>query len=59
MNFEFVFRKKNASPAVISNYAGPPPLVRPPSPRPEPCLNFGFQYTLIRNNWSKKFGVVY
>ena len=24
-----------------------------------PCLDFGFQYALIRNNWSKKFGVEY
>ena len=23
------------------------------------CLDFGFQYTLIRNSWSKKFGVEY
>ena len=21
-----------------------------------PCLDFGFQYALIRNNWSKKLG---
>ena len=27
--------------------------------RSGPCLDFGFQYTLIRNNWSKKFGVEY
>ena len=24
-----------------------------------PCLDFGFQYTLIRNNRSKKFGIEY
>ena len=24
-----------------------------------PCLDFGFQYALIRNNWSKNFGVEY
>ena len=23
------------------------------APRPGPCLDFGFQYALIRNNWSK------
>ena len=34
--------------------SGPPRLARPP--RPGPCLDFGFQYTLIRNNRSKKFG---
>ena len=34
--------------------AGPPRLAKPPGPRP--CLDFGFQYTLIRNNWSKKIG---
>ena len=26
-------------------------------PRPGPCLNYGFQYALIRNNQSKKIGV--
>jgi hypothetical protein len=36
---------------------GAPRLARPP--RPEPCLDFGFQYAFIRNNWSKKFGVEY
>ena len=36
---------------------GPPRLARPP--RPGPCLDFGFQYALIRNNQSKKFGVEY
>ena len=34
---------------------GPPRLARPP--RPGPCLDFGFQYALIRNNRSKKFWV--
>jgi hypothetical protein len=38
-------------------YPGPPRLLRPP--RPGPCLNFGFQYALIRSNQSKKFGVEY
>ena len=28
-------------------------------PRTGPCLEFGFQYVLIRNNWSKNFGVEY
>ena len=32
---------------------GPPRLARPP--RPGPCLKFGFQYALVRNNQSKKF----
>ena len=32
-------------------------LARPT--RPGPCLDFGFQYALIRNNRSKKFGVEY
>ena len=27
--------------------------------RPGPCLDFGFQYSLIRNIWSKKFGAEY
>ena len=27
--------------------------------RPEPCLDFGFQYAFIRNNRSKRFGVEY
>ena len=36
---------------------GAPRLARPP--RPGPCLDFGFQYALIRNNQSKKFGVEY
>ena len=31
---------------------GPPRLARPP--RPGPCLDFGFQDALTRNNWSKK-----
>ena len=34
-----------------------PQLARPS--RPEPCLDFGFQYALIRNNWSNKIGVEY
>ena len=38
-------------------WAAPPRLVR--SPRPGPCLNFGLQYALIRNNQSKKIGVEY
>ena len=32
--------------------AGAPWLARPP--RPGPCLDFGFQYTIIRNNWPKE-----
>ena len=39
---------------------GPPLLARPPRPprppRPGPCLDFGFQYALIRNNQSKNVG---
>ena len=31
---------------------GPPWLARP-------CLDFEFQYDLIRNNWSNKFGIEY
>ena len=31
--------------------SGTPRLTRPP--RPGPCLDFGFQYALIRNNRSK------
>ena len=34
--------------------AGPPRLARPP--RPESCLEFGFQHALIRNNRSKNLG---
>ena len=34
--------------------SGPPQLARHPSPGP--CLDYGFQYALIRNNWSKNFG---
>ena len=41
----------------IITCAGPPRLARPP--RPGPCLDFGLQYTLIRNNWSKQIGVEY
>ena len=37
--------------------AGLPRLARPP--RSGPCLEFGFQYALIRNNGSKKFWVEY
>ena len=51
---DFVFRFSCHS---HSDITGPPRLLRPP--RPGPCLNFGFQYALIRNNWSKKFGVEY
>ena len=36
---------------------GAPRLAKPP--RPGPCLDFAFQYDLIRNNQSKKFGVEY
>ena len=32
----------------------PPPLARPP--RLEPCLDFGLQYALTKNNRSKKLG---
>ena len=39
----------------LSTYLGPPQLARPP----RPCLDFGFQYALIRNNRSKKNGVEY
>ena len=35
---------------------GAPQLARPP--RSGPCLDFGFQYALIRNNRSKRFGVI-
>ena len=38
----------------ILNLSGAPRMARPP--RPGPCLDFGFQYSLIRNNLSKKFG---
>ena len=31
----------------------------PRQPRTGPCLDFGFQYALIRTNRSKKFGVEY
>ena len=34
--------------------SGPPRLARAPSPGPGPCLDFGFQYALIRNKRSKK-----
>ena len=37
--------------------SGPPRQAR--QARFGPCLDFGFQYTLIRNNRSKKFGVEY
>ena len=37
-------------------FTGPLWLARPL--RPGPCLDFGFQYALIRNNRSKKFGVL-
>ena len=37
--------------------SGPPRQGR--QARFSPCLDFGFQYTLIRNNWFKKFGVEY
>ena len=35
------------------------PLQKPRQARFGPCLDFGFQYTLTRNNQSKKFGVEY
>ena len=41
----------------VSRSSGAPRLARPP--RPGPCLDFRFQYALIRNNRSKKFGVEY
>ena len=34
-------------------FSGPPWLARPP--RPRPCLDFGIQCALIRNNWSKNW----
>ena len=37
--------------------SGAPRLARPP--RPGPCLDFGFQQALIRNNRSKNFGLEY
>ena len=37
----------------IGSFSGPPWLTRPPG------LDFGFQYALIRNNWSKRFGIEY
>ena len=39
----------------LGSSTGAPRLARPP----RFCLDFGFQYALIRNNWSKKFGVEY
>ena len=33
--------------------------VPPRQPRFDPCLDFGFQPTLMRNNWSKKIVVEY
>ena len=41
----------------VINIAGPPWQGR--QARFGPSLDFGFQYALIRNNWSKKFGVEY
>jgi hypothetical protein len=32
---------------------------QPRQPSNGPCLDFGSLYTLIRNNWTKKFGVEY
>ena len=43
----FLYPKHGCS---IKASPGPPQLARPP--RPGPCLDFGFQYTLIRNNCS-------
>ena len=40
---------------IILIKTGVPRLTRPP--RPGPCLDFGFQYALIRNNQPKKIGV--
>ena len=37
--------------------SGAPRLAR--TPRPGPCLDFGLQYALLRNDLSKKFGVEY
>ena len=42
---------------LVRQSPGPPLLARPP--RPGPCLDFEFQYSLIRNNRSKKFGEEY
>ena len=47
----------NPSGSVAPDYRGASSGKAPP--RPGPCLDFGFQYALIRNNWSKKFGVEY
>ena len=41
----------------LTSKAGLPRLARPP--RPGSCLDFAFQYTLIRNNRWKKFGLEY
>ena len=49
---------KNPEFLVLENHgSGAPQLAR--LPRPGPCLDFGFQYDLIRNHWSKKLGVEY
>ena len=50
-------RKRTYKLLLYSHYSGAPRLARPP--RPGPCLYFGFQYALMRNNRSKKFGVEY
>ena len=42
---------------MVDIYAGPPWQAR--QARFGPCLDFGFQYALIRNNQSKNFGVEY
>ena len=47
-------KNKRVTSAKIIHSSGTPRLLRPP--RPRPCLNFGFQYALIRNNRSKNFG---
>ena len=49
---EFCFLMLNVDTITPGATAGKAP--RPP--RPGPCLDFGFQYALIRNNWSKKVG---
>ena len=44
----------------VNNISGPPWQARQGrQARFDPCLDFGFHYTIIRNNWSKNFGVEY
>ena len=54
MNFITLQKKNDLDCKHRAVKAGPPQLARPL--RPGPCLDFGFQYALIRNNRSKQFG---